>query len=345
MLSFITDELDENCIEFDFRNLKWTKGEVDARKKEIKLEICEREFTLENLANTPGFDDVQARIELRALENEKKTIRPGKHRFKDVFAVYSPARIFGPSPRSGLTPSQCNILKALPMQVTRNPRNNDRCDKALVIKIDSGANEIGEPPVPVYPKLESGEYISFNGNGRRRRNHGHGFKIATWMKDIGYSSPSKYRVFFRDLKSLLQPFGLVVVGWSRVDRRWCTLDEMLEKCRSKVGRAWLVACVLRIYASGLSNPLPVFRKMFGFASLPGGEGEITRFTEESLKPCITIQNGTELQPMRQHGHTDEKLAAALGINRATVTHYRNGARRWSKKFGAIVEKYFAELKA
>jgi hypothetical protein len=149
-----------------------------------------RESVFNEFASVLWFDAGTAHAELMALKTELKNTKPGKHRHKNVLAVYLPARIFGPSPLSGLTPSQCNILKALPMQVTRDPRNDDRCDKALVSKIEPAKNEIREHAVPVYPRLEPGKYVSFNGNGRRKKNHGYGFKIATWMKDIGYRPSS-----------------------------------------------------------------------------------------------------------------------------------------------------------
>ena len=346
MRSFVSETIQKNVVEFDFRNIKWTREEVKARKAKLKDELAKRREVMENPV-FPDFDHFLAQAEFEAVEKEMNNIRVGGHRVKEVLAVYVLARIFGPSPHSGLTHLQCNILKALPMQLTRAPRNNDRADKALVVNVDSSDDPTTEYPVPVCPNLESGHFIMFNGNRayRRYRHHGYGFKIATWMENAGYPSTAKYISFLRDLEHLQRDFGLAVFGWNRLDRQWRPLREMLSTCRTTIGRTWLDQCVLRIYATEdyLTRWRRYFAERLGFASIPGGEGENRRPEKKVKKQSrIVIQSASELQGwMTTQGLSDQRLADALGVNRATVSHYRTGYRRWSRKFQEKVALHIA----
>ena len=347
MEQFISRRLGENYVEFDFRNVKLKKEEVSTRKKELQNELATRLEVLEDHAD-PIFDEGLARLEIKAAAHELKNIKPGRHRVKDVLAFYLPARIFGPSPCAGLTPAMSNILKSLPMQITRDRGKNDRADKALVVHIDRTADCRPELPVPMYPDLENGHYVMFNGNsGRGYRRHGYGFKIATWKEDAGYATADKDVQFFRDLKHLPKQFGVVIVGWSKNDRQWRTLDDMIAMCTTTVGRKWLASCVLRAYAGAdyLIRWRRYFADRLGFTSIPGGEDEDRLQPSTGTKETPTaIRSASDLQNwMNQRGLTDQRMADCLGVNRSSVNHYRTGRRPWSLKFQAKVAAYVATV--
>lgn len=330
MTAFISEKIDDTCIEFNFRNKKWTKEEVSVRKKYLKELIAQRKGVLEEFGGNPNFDEVGCLEDIANFSRELRIIRAGSHRVKDVLAHYLPTRIFGPSPLSGLTPEGCNILKAIPGQITRDHRSQ-RPDKALVLSIDAQRDTTNL--VPIYPDL-AGNFVAFNGNrSRNYRRHGYGFRVNTWMKNAGYSPTDSIREFLGDLGTVAAAFGLVITGWNLRHQEWRLLEDMKGMTRSGAGSAWLETCVLRIYTREdyLLRWRQYFADRLGFAMIPDSAGSYRKPKQSPGKP--SVRSAAELQLwMRIHGVTDKHLADSLGVSRTAVTQYRNGSRPWSERF-------------
>jgi hypothetical protein len=105
-------------------------------------------------------------------------------------SVYLPALLFGPSPLSGLTPAERNVLVALTRETTRSKRSN-RDDRARVLVGGQPASK-GANRIAACPYLEKGgRYVAFNGNGGARR-RGRGYQLVGrtgkgWLWRAGFS--------------------------------------------------------------------------------------------------------------------------------------------------------------
>jgi len=343
MSQFIVERTENGKTTFNFEN-KLTAEEVAARKDELRQEIKERKAFLPRFGELYPSDYPKAKAELRAARVEYKRLRPGMRKVKGVRAIYLPVRFFGPSPRSGLAHSQCNMLSALTMELTRTNVNNGRSDKAQVVRGGKAKEHQRERFVPCCPFLEQGEqYILFNGTGKgkRTRLHGYGFKLVTWMKKAGYPDSAEYPIILADLHKLVEPFGLVVAGWNSKLLQWKTLEEMRSMTKSKAGREWLNNCVVRVYTR--SDYLARWRRYFadrlGFSCIPGEDGNEAN-PKIPGEPYQGIRSGAELQVwMQKRGLSDRQLAAALGVHRCTVNLYKTGERGWSPRFQSKLEAY------
>ena len=349
MRGFVAERHGPDYAEFDFRNRRLTRDEVAARKRELKRRLQECTDYLEApRRNTPAEWLWETVEDIDRMRREQRTLRPGCHAVPGVRAVYLPPRLFGPSPRSGLTAPQCKLLAALPLEVTRHARHNPRPDKAQVLRVGA-APDPGLPSVPVHPGLPDGDYVLFNGTGTagRRRLHGYGFRLATWMAKAGYGAAAGYPVL-GDLLALRAPFGLCVAAWNTRTREWKTLDELAALRGTAPGRRWLDRCVLRIYAPAgyLARWRQYFAGRLGFSSIPGGQEAPTAAAAAAAPAPVTVRTAEELQAwMRREGLTDAALAAALGLHRTAVTRYRRGRRRWRAGFQAKLDAYLAGGKA
>jgi hypothetical protein len=343
MARFLRESTDDGWRVFDFRNTM-TSDEVEARKEELKEEIRRsRQFVVEVRECSPGQVE-EAEACHRELQAESRRLRPGMRKVHGVYAVYLPVRILGPSPLSGLTRPQCNVLSALTMELTRTGGKTDRPDKAQIVRGGSPSGGGRERRVPLCPDLEKGkEYVVFGGNGkgRDRRLHGCGFRLHTWAKKGGYAEPTQYSIILKDLRRLAGPFGLLVAGWNRTAREWKRLDAMLALCRTKHGRKWLDGCVVRVYATAdyLTRWRRYFAERLGFSWIPDGIGDGPAPAVVS-NPAQAIRSAEDLRVwMGREGLTDAQVAARLGVPRTTVNQYKTGSRPWSSKFQGAVNTY------
>src|SRR5436190_910092 len=82
-------------------------------------------------------------------------------------AVYLPLRLFGPSPRLGLSPAEYRLIRAVVLELTRDSKKGTtgRPDRAQLIA--GGVSTADPSGVAVYPGLAAGtRYVGFNGNGK-----------------------------------------------------------------------------------------------------------------------------------------------------------------------------------
>jgi hypothetical protein len=279
-------------------------------------------------------------------------VRPGGRKARGLRPFYLPVRLFGPSRRSGLTPSQCNLLAALTGELTRTRVADGRADRAQVVGAGRGRRHPGERPVPACPFLGEGAYVLFGGNGTARRPglHGHGFKLATWARKAAHPDAVEYSIIrlLRDLAALAGPFGLVAAAWNGRSKEWKALEELPALARTPAGRAWLGRCVLRVYTAAdyLVRWRNYFATRLGFSTIPGGEDTVDPEEPTLAGGLPVIRTAADLQRwMGRQGLGDDQLAAALGVSRTTISRYRTGRRRWGRPFQAKLDAYLAAQKA
>jgi hypothetical protein len=328
----------EGCIEFDFGNPRLGREAAARRRKELRSELKGRGKVLEDLAGSPYFDEAGARHEIRQLGKELRGLRAGNHEAGGTWAAYLPVRLFGPSPRVGLTPDQRNLITALTMQTTRSRRRGGRPDRAQVIGAGGGDGGEDESAIPTPPGLPAGAHVAFNGNASRSyRRHGYGFLLKERMRQAGYAAGAggfEYSPILLDLRRLCGPFGLVAAGFHPFANEWKETGEMLGLCGSAAGRRWLEGCLLRVYcgADYLDRWRRLLAERMGFGSIPGAE----QAAEAAPAPppgIVRVGTAAELQAlMSARGLTDGEMAGKLGVHRTAINHYRNGRRRWRADF-------------
>jgi hypothetical protein len=319
---------------YDFRVPKWTAAEVKKRLEAVRRILGQRDKAVATGicedASSWWDESVGEEVSRQELERELEHLQPGQSKIPGLFAYYLPARVFGPSPKIGLTQRQCHLLSALVGETTRASGKSDRPDKALVVRVSADA-DVPRPAVPLPPALAAGEYVAFNGSGWGKKIwlRGYGFTIATWAGKAGFAD-AKAAELLADLQELAGRFELTVAGWSKDDRTWRGLDDMQGLARTKVGRDWLKGCVLRVYTAAdfLARWRRYFADKLGFRCLPGGEVE----PSPGIK-TPGIHSAVELaQWMQEKRYSDKSLAELLGVSRTKVNLVKNGKRKWSAEF-------------
>jgi hypothetical protein len=153
----------------------------------------------------------------RLLAKVKVLKRTGR-----LAAVYFPLKLFGSSPRVGLSWRQRQLHQAITRELTRGqakarPGRPDRAEIVIGGRAPDGGAPGGVAPCPYLG--DRGRYVGFNGNGsgRKRRLHGRGYRPLVWMRKAAYEIPEgsnarwrQVRLFLRDLGRLGESFGLVV---------------------------------------------------------------------------------------------------------------------------------------
>src|SRR5262249_48536955 len=159
-------------------------------------------------------------------------------------------RLFGSSPRVGLSWQQRQLHQAVTHELTRAPgkAGAGRPDRAAILTGGRAPDEGTVSGVAACPYLEEGgRYVGFNGHGRRHKRHvrGRGYSPLAWARRAGYELPGEggppwrqVRGFLRDLGRLAGPFGLVAAAWHPVECAWRPLDELGAMTRTAAGRAW-----------------------------------------------------------------------------------------------------------
>jgi hypothetical protein len=346
LAAFATGEVAPGCYALDFRNPRWTREGARARRAELDAQVREADDNLpaERQYDPAGYRDGMAKI--RRLKAESKRVAPGRPRVAGTRAIYVPVRVFGPSPRSGLTPRQCNLVAALTGEITRATRGNGRPDRAQLVGAETCPRPPGERSVPAWPGLPGGEHVAFNGNGRgkKARLRGHGFRLATWMEKAAYPDGSPHALLLGDLADLPADLGVTAAGYHAGEKAWKSLEEMRALARTRPGRAWLGRCLLRVYAPAdyLARWRRYFADRLGFSSIPGAGPEAAGEAVASPAGGVGVRTPGELAAwMAAEGLTDGELAArmtaaGLPVDRTTITRYRHG-RPWRRGFQAKLD--------
>jgi hypothetical protein len=348
LAGFATGEVAPGCYALDFRNPRWTREGARARRAELEAQLrkLDDDLPAERQYDPAGYRAGKAKI--RRLKAEQERVAPGRPRVAGTRAAYLPVRVFGPSPRSGLTARQCNLIAALTGEITRATRDNGRPDRAQLVGTGTGPRPPGERRVPAWPGLPGGQHVAFNGNGRRKkaRLRGHGFRLATWMEKAAYPAGGEYCIILRDLAELAADLGVTAAGYHPAEGTWKSLEEMRALARTGPGRAWLDRCLLRVYAPAdyRARWRQYFADRLGFSSIPGAEAEAAAEAPASPTGGVRVRTPQELAAwMASRGLTDGELAArmtaaGLPVSRTTITRYRHG-RQWRRRFQAKLDAF------
>ena len=269
-----------------------------------------------------------------------------------LVAVYLPVLLFGPSPRSGLSYEQRQLLLALTHELTRVNLSN-RPDKAKIVVGGKDPDPVNPSPVAACPYLTKGEsYVDFTGNGggSTRRLHSRGYHLIGetkkgWLRKAGSAIPANnegrwqaVKAFLTDLKTLSGAFGLIAAGWHSDQQKCHSLDEMIALVSSVAGRQWLDKCLRRVYTK--TDYLTHWRRYFAerlvFTVLVSWDEDAS--VEHLDEKQVTIHSANDLQCwMHKIGWSDEDLAVKLGMARSWVNMQRTGKRKWSAKFAVKVQ--------
>lgn len=269
-------------------------------------------------------------------------------------SVYVPLRLFGGSPRLGLTFSQRQPLLAVHRELTRD-RKSDRPDKAEVLIAGKVAYRVGPYAIDQYPGLAHGRrYVGFNGNGggKRRRFSGRGYRLLGdkgWLVRAGYAPLGEagdawpqVRSFLKDLGQVAGPFGLAVAGRRRRTGEWLGLADLLDRTGTAAGRRWLGECILRVYTEEdyLARWRRVIAQRMGFSVIPDRDQEQSAVTTPYASPVQLITY------LRIAGISRTDLARELGVSKSLLSQYLNGRKawtaRWQDRLKAWVERREAD---
>jgi hypothetical protein len=253
-------------------------------------------------------------------------------------AVYFPLKLFGSSPRLGLSWQERQIHQAITRELTRVPAGarSARPDKAEVVVGGRRADDAAPFGVAPCPCLAAGgRYVGFNGNGGARRRHlrGRGYRPLVWMRKAAYGRLGEgkalwrgVRAFLQDLGRLGERFGLVVAAWHPKQCVWRALAELPALTRTAAGRAWLRGCLLRVYTG--EDFLVRWRRLFaagmGFSVIPDTNRE--QAVEEGSP---TASREAFLAYLARKGVSPAELARALGVSRSLVSQHLSGKRAWT----------------
>jgi hypothetical protein len=269
----------------------------------------------------------------------------GLKRAGRLAAVYLPLKLFGASPRLGLSWRERNLHQAITRELTRGKdrARSGRQDRAEVViggQAPDGAVTFVVSPCPYQEKGK--RYVGFNGNGGRRRKHlrGRGYKPLVWMRKAAYDVPEaskplwrQVRTFLGDLGRLATLFGLVVAAWHPKECAWRQLAELPPLTRASGGRAWL-----RVYAE--DDFLVRWRRLFaarmGFSVIPDTA------QEEAAQPQSPIVSREAFQAyLSRKGVSPAELARQMGLSRSQVSRHLSGGRGWSASWTKRVTRWLA----
>jgi hypothetical protein len=264
-------------------------------------------------------------------------------------AVYFPLKLFGSSPRLGLSWQQRQLLQAITRELTRGQgkTKSARPDRAEILiggqRADGGACHVAPCPY-----LETGgRYVGFNGNGGKGKRHlrGRGYRVFMWMRKAAYEPVEdgkalwrQVRRFLRDLGSLAMVFGLVVAAWHPKDGSWMPIADLLPLTRTSAGRAWLRGCLLRIYTRDdfLMRWRQSFADRMGFSVISDTIRE-----QESKPSSPTDSPEAFLAHLVRRGVSQAELSQQLGLSRSTVSRHLSGQRGWTVAWKKRIENWVA----
>jgi hypothetical protein len=159
----------------------------------------------------PEFEnDQRTQMAKECIEDDRRSGRRS--------AVYLPVLVFGPSPLSGLTHEQRNVLITLTHEITRQ-NTSQRPDKARLfvggecVQIDTTVR-LSLPPA----LAKNEKYVGFNGNGAYRRKwlRGRGYHLVGrnkggWLQKAGYKVADDMKTQRQQVREFLTNLAALTV--------------------------------------------------------------------------------------------------------------------------------------
>jgi hypothetical protein len=306
------------------------------------------------LYRLPGGErtyDFSLRTQRNGLEGEAfKALSSRLRGFKNkgrLVSVYLPIRMFGGSPRLGLTFRQRQLMLAIHRELTRD-RKSKRADKAAIIEPGRLAGGKSQFVVVHYPGLLAGtEYVGFNGNGGRgkERLHDRGYSLMGaygWLHRARYvytenteGAWAEVREFFKDLQVVGEMFGLLVAARHPSTEEWLGLADLPERLRTNAGRKWLARCRVRIYTEQdyLARWRKTIAERMGFSSIPDQD-------QERAIASRPWQSAVQLAAyLRASGISRMKVAADLSISQSQLSQYMSGKKSWTEGWQGRIQMW------
>ena len=271
--------------------------------------------------------------EFKALSSRLRTFK----RRGRLVSAYLPLRMFGGSPRLGLSFRQRQLLLAIHRELTRDDRS-ERYDKAAIIQPGRASVRRSDFAVDHYPGLSADkEYVGFNGNGGRGRErlHGRGYRLLgeyRWLERARYIYPddgeawSVVKDFFKDLQFVGDMFGLLVAARHPRTDEWLSLYDLPDRLRTDSGRKWLEKCLVRIYTE--QDYLVRWRRTIadrmGFLAIPDQDQERV-FTGRPWQSAVQLS-----VYLKAKGVSQVKAASELKVSKSQFSQYMTGKKPWTE---------------
>lgn len=267
---------------------------------------------LEQFASADDENGVRSYAFPRIGGRGERTLRTAGKRGK-ISSTYLPAFLSSPTCCRSLTFRQRQLVQTIVRETTRNTKKNrkDFADAEIFIgnlvpPVQAGQRKKNYPQI-VCPLLNDElAYVGFNGNKTRK---GRGYLLPTWMRYAGYDESSS-RVFFRDLRALVEQLGLYVVGLHPRKEKWLNLDELESTCECRPS----LARTLHIRLYSREDYVSRWNTYFDWQT-PSDAIDVT-------VPTVTIALGL----LEQHSIRRCDAADGLGIDRSLFSKMLTGKR-------------------
>lgn len=234
----------------------------------------------------------------------------------NLMSMYLPARLGEPAPCKTLTPSQHRLLQAMVREITRRRRRQRREFSEPEVKSDNFvADAQGRYEIACPMLVESGPYLGFNGNGKRR---GCGYRLLSdggWLEKAGYDRDGVLS-FVSDLGVLSRRLDLTIVGLvpGTNPPEWLSLDRIRHLAQQPQSNSILRRMNVRIYAA--ADCLERWNQIFGWP-LPSLLST-TKDDDCRAEICRLLEQGDVRRA---------EVAAGVGVDASLLSKILNGQRR------------------
>ena len=182
----------------------------------------------------------------------------------------------------------------------------------------------------------AGQYVGFNGNGKRK---GRGYLLATeggWLAKAGYSLDD-IEGFLGDLLALTESLGLIVVGVSQGNTH-LSLSDMRKLARTASGRQTVQRLHVRVYTS--ANFLERWTAFFSCKNPVAGTTSTPAAPADA--PATDTAVAALIAEMQRKKLSGRHLAQGLKRDHSFVAKALKGARPWPRGLLKKAEAWVAE---